>query len=483
MKEELIRIENGLFLHESTLYRFDVEVSKGECIGIFADTHEYDGTAYEGIFSGTSVIQGGKAFAFGKRVSYPMMNLWIRDHVVRLNRNRFTAKESTVRDFLLFLGPGRWRKERNLLKKRLASEEAVRLLEQMKISASFRDKLTGLSVTEYYKLAVFRAWLWGYSIMVLDRLSEILPSQDLDCFMDCVQILQGRGIGCVMLELNEDFLFRYASRVDILQNRKLCYRLEPDEYDSRLYKILGWKMLSGKGFERETIISEKTKKEKPDASKVFVAENLTFEGLEPMNFVLRKGDIALYRDENLQFVPLLKKCIFENQNWTAGEIWLDGEWCNAAKLRKKIGFQIGVQTELPDRRDGILFENLSGLENIYDSLIPKSGRRLIRKKTVDSIRKTAEEAFSREMLARPVKEWSHPDRLRLIYYRWYLLNPKLLICMMPFSGQEAAHHEMIIDLLVRCARRGMAILLISSGADGIYEKTENQEFRERLFQL
>ena len=63
----------------------------------------------------------------------------------------------------------------------------------------------------------------------------------------------------------------------------------------------------------------------------------------------------------------------------------------------------------------------------------------------------------------PLSAWSLPDRLRFSYYRWYLLNPK-----------------MIIDMLVLCARRGMAVWIISSGIDAICEKTDNEEFLRRL---
>ena len=80
----------------------------------------------------------------------------------------------------------------------------------------------------------------------------------------------------------------------------------------------------------------------------------------------------------------------------------------------------------------------------------------------------------------PLSAWSLPDRLRFSYYWWYLLNPKLLICFFPFAGQESAHHKMIIDMLVLCARRGMAVWIISSGIDAICEKTDNEEFLRRL---
>lgn len=47
-------------------------------------------------------------------------------------------------------------------------------------------------------------------------------------------------------------------------------------------------------------------------------------------------------------------------------------------------------------------------------------------------------------------------------------------------GQETAYHEMIIDMLVTCAERGMAIWMISPGTDAICEKPENQEVLRRL---
>ena len=39
---------------------------------------------------------------------------------------------------------------------------------------------------------------------------------------------------------------------------------------------------------------------------------------------------------------------------------------------------------------------------------------------------------------------------------------------------------MIIDMLVLCARRSMAVWIISSGIDAICEKTDNEEFLRRL---
>ena len=105
-------------------------------------------------------------------------------------------------------------------------------------------------------------------------------------------------------------------------------------------------------------------------------------------------------------------------------------------------------------------------------LLPKAGYRLVRRRVAENILEEASRWFPREDLLRPLRTWSLPARLRFSYFKWYLLNPQLLVCFFPLSGQETAHHELIIDLLVACAERGMAVWVISSNIDAICEKTE-----------
>ena len=152
----------------------------------------------------------------------------------------------------------------------------------------------------------------------------------------------------------------------------------------------------------------------------------------------------------------------------------------ADELTGLIGTEIGIQIERPDRSNGVLFDNLTGLDNLSISLLSKAGKRIAAGRVKESILDEASRWFPREALQRPLRTWSLPERLRFSYCKWYLLNPKLLICFFPFAGQEPAHHEMIIEMLVSCAERGMAVWVISSGIDAICEKTENQEFFRRL---
>ena len=471
MKEELIRVENGCFRREEELYRFEISISRGECIGVYVDDHFTSGTAYLDLFRGHTHLEGGKAFSCGRRVGALELERWITQNARIVNVHRFHSQELTVRDFLLALDrPVSWRKRRGAVQ-RLYSPEAQAVREQMCLKMKLDSRLAELSLLDYYRLSIFRVWFWSGELLILDRITEILRRRDVEKLMDCVQLLLRQGTAVFLLDLDEAFLYRYCDRIDIVRDRRTCYRLYPEEYGEQLYAVLGWKPRDGGPEHPELHWGDQ---------QVLRLEGLTFPDMAPLTFQIYSGEIAYLRDENYTAAARLQECFLDGRGWLDGVLWLNGQVRTYGEMAQQLGTGIGIQTERPDRPGGVLFENLTALDNLTTCLLPKAGYRLVHRRIAENILDEASRWFPREDLLRPLRTWPLPARLRFSYYKWYLLNPQLLICFFPFSGQETAYHEMIIDLLVACAERGMAVWVISSGIDGICEKTENREFLKRL---
>lgn len=471
MKEELIRVQNGVFQSEGSEYCFDIEVSRGECIGIYVDEHITSGTAYLDIFKGYSQMKSGKSFILGNRVGTIELKHWVLQHSIVLDKNRFDSKELTVWDFIMALSkPVHWQKKRQM-EQRLYTQQSKTMLWQIGFYPLWDQKLEGLSLLDYYRLSLFCVWFWESEVLILDRLTEILRWKDLDTLMHSVQVLQQQGTAVFLFDMDEEFLYRYTNRVDVIKNHKTCYHLYPDEYDERLYEIMGWKRRSRNREQSQTQYDEKV---------VVTASSLQFRSMAPLSFQICSGEIAFLRDENYHTVARIRDCFLGNQSWQSGGFYLDGKQYEYRKLSKVIGTKIGIQIERPDRPGGVLFDELTALDNLIISLFPKAGRHIIQRKIADNILSEASQWFPKEALQRPLSTWTLPERLRFSYYKWSVLNPRLLICFLPFAGQESAHHEMIIDMLVVCARRGMAVWVVSSGIDAICEKTQNKEFLYRL---
>lgn len=471
MKEEVIRVEHGCFRREELTYRFDISISRGECVGVYVDDHLSSGTAYLDVFKGGTRVKSGRAFAWGRRVGMPELERWLQQNSIIIDKHRFDSGELTVGDFVVSLGKlAGWRQKKSA-EQRLRGPESAAMLRQMELDAAPDVKLAELSMLDYYRLCLFRVWFWRGGLLILDRLTEILRQRDLEKLMRCVQLLLEQGAAVILLDLDDAFMRRYSDRIDVVKNRKTCYRLYPEEYGEQLYEILGWKCRGG-GVGQDG---------RQDRGRVVLqASGLELPGVPPLDFQIRSGEIAFLRDENYSTAARLRDCLLDGRRWNGGLFHLDGTAYAPGELSKLIGTEVGIQLERPDRPGGVLFGNLSALDNLSVCLLPKAGRTIADRRVMENILEEASRWFPREDLKRPLYTWPLPQRLRFSYYKWYLLNPRLLICFFPFAGQEPAHHEMIIDMLVTCAERGMAIWVISSGIDAICEKTKNEAFLRRL---
>ena len=237
--------------------------------------------------------------------------------------------------------------------------------------------------------ALYKAWFAGIRLIVLDRVTEILRQRDLEVFMDCVQLLLGQGSAVFLLDLDEGFMYRYAGRVDVIKNRKLCYHLYPEEYDERLYEILGWEHRSGVP-ERENTADRQA------GAEVLRVTDLLFPSMAPLSFAVRGGEIAFLRDENYNTANRILDCFLGDTDWISGSFRLCGQEYSRPEMLRKIGTEIGIQIKMPDRKDGVLFDDLTALDNLCLGLIPKAGKHVIRRPLVDSILDAASEWFDRE---------------------------------------------------------------------------------------
>lgn len=471
MREELIRVEHGLFQSEDCEYHFDISIARGECVGIYVDDHFTSGTAYLDIFKGCTHMKRGKAFSCGQRVRGLSLERWILQEATIVDKYRFESRELTVWDFMLALWKPAGRDQRKRVAQRLRSPEAASMMRQMELCLPMDLGLAEVSLLDYYRLCVFRVWLWRSGLLILDRLTEVLRQKDLEKLMQCVRLLLERGTAVFLFDLDETFMYRWSDRIDVIKNRKTCYRLYPEEYGEKLYEILGWKCRSS-GIKQTGQYS--------GTGVVLRLSGLVFPGMPPLDVQIHRGEIAFLRDENYSTAVRLQNCFLGDQRWLSGTFCLGGKPYTHGEMTRLIGTEIGIQIERPDRSHGVLFDNLTALDNLTAFLLPKAGKWVTTRHVTENILDEASRWFDRGELQKPLQAWPLPQRLRFSYYKWYLLNPKLLICFFPFAGQETAHHELILDMLVTCAKRGMAIWVVSSGIDAICEKTENYEFLKRL---
>ena len=150
--------------------------------------------------------------------------------------------------------------------------------------------------------------------------------------MECVQLLLRQGTAVFLLDLDETFMYRYCDRIDVIRDRRTCYRLYPEEYGEQLYAVLGWKPRDRGAEHTECRWEDK---------QVLRLEGLTFPGMAPLTCQIHSGEIAYFRDENYTAAARLRECFLGGRNWLSGMLWLNGQAQTHEEMTKQIGTEIG----------------------------------------------------------------------------------------------------------------------------------------------
>lgn len=478
MKEELIRIENGKIGHGEHQLNIDLEIARGESIGILSD-NLVNSDVVLGFFRGNLRLQQGKSYIRGERISSDEMGKKIAECTMILEKQRKYSPELTAWDFLTALTGKTGRRNRKEQLKRFHSPEAEEIRKVLEIDFQWKDSLVSLTPLSLCSLFLFKAWFYNYEILVLGHITEILRENDINRLMEYTEYFLQRGMAFLLIDQESDFLFSHTSRIDIIKNGVTCYRLFPEQYDDEtLVHILKGKESRSNPVSRET-------SQEPDSRfaadpPVLEFDRVKISETEELTFQIRKGEIGLLLDRNYQTARKLQNIFLNGERWEQGQVRVGGKECRSGKLNALSGKYIGIQLENPGKKGRTLYYNLTGLENLSSMLIPKTGKRIIRKKIERNILKEAEAWFSADLLRRKVSEWSPQERLKLSYYKWYLVNPKILICFFPFSGTDFWMHQIVMEMLSACAEKGMGILMVSTDIEGICEKINNADFINRV---
>lgn len=470
MKEELLRIENGLLPVKNKKIILDLEISRGECVGIFPDSIS-DSDTILNFFRGTMDLKTGKAFIREEQTDSVMIHREISNRVAVLERKTNYSPELTVGDYLFALKGSLGLRERSEMKKRFKSQESLEMKELLCGEIDWKERIRDLSPIDYGRVFLFQCWLYDVDILVFSFLTEYLRADDIERFMEYSELLLQRGKAVYIQDQSYEFLFRYAGRIDILKKGLICYRLSEDEYEKeKLYTAASgvWKSAAPVTAGRGKIVLE--------------MDQIRFheQDEEPFSMQVRSGEIAVIRDNDYKTASRLVNTLAGGQRWKEGEIRINGKKVTPGILKSYLGKKTGIQTSVTSRKESTLFKNLTGLENLSLVLAPKAGKRVVRKKLEQNILQECSRWFPEEQMLKKTGEWSQKDYLILSYLKWYMLNPGILICFFPFNGLEYYLYDLVMEMMLMCLGKGMGILLLTGEASGISSRCNNKEFLNRL---
>ena len=311
-----------------------------------------------------------------------------------------------------------------------------------------------LSPADQQLVEIARAISEDSKVLVMDEPTTSLSPPEIDRLFNVVRDLKSKGLGIVFVSHWLEEVFAIADRVTVLRDGRLVGTRPIAELDHD--KVI--RMMVGREV-RETVADSR-----PIGEVVLSVRHLERAHLlSDISFEVRAGEIVGMSGLVGAGRSELAACIFGIDPYDSGAVEIAGVQVPPNDPKAAIEAGIGLVPE--DRRRQALVSLLSVRTNITLSLLER-----VKHWGFLSIPKE-EEIAAREMKALAVKAPSSRTRVstlsggnqqKVVLARWLARNPKVLILDEPTKGIDVGAKSEISELILRLARRGMGILLISS---------------------
>jgi rhamnose transport system ATP-binding protein len=317
--------------------------------------------------------------------------------------------------------------------------------------------VAALRLADQQKVEILRALARDARLIVMDEPTASLTGDEAQKLLEIVRTLRDRGTTIVFVSHHLDEVLSIADEVTVLRDGRLVQTTAAagQTAASLVTAMLGRSM--------ETTFPAK-QPPSADADVVLAVEGLSTKAfLNDISFEIRAGEIVGLAGLVGSGRSEVARAIFGADPISAGTIRRDGVKVQIRSPRTAVRHGIAL---LPENRkaQGLLMGR-SIVENVtlpHLELVSRQGRVLRR----------AERARAAEMIERvdvrtprstiPVNALSGGNQQKVLFAKWLLHRPRVLIADEPTRGVDVGAKRAIYGLIHSLAAEGMAVLLISS---------------------
>ena len=345
--------------------------------------------------------------------------------------------------------PVDWRKMR---------KDARAFFEQVGIALDPDAIVRTLSIAEQQLVEIAKALSVDAKVIILDEPTATLTRREISALFTLLKKMKKRGIGIIYISHRLEEIEQIGDRVTVLRDGKLVGTWNAaDVQINELINAMVGRAVDSTG-------NEDIRHQRKSDDVILEVRNLS-DGrrIKDVNLQLRRGEIVGLGGLVGAGRTELARTLFGADKIVAGELRIHGNNVTSHSCRNSIELRIGFLPE--DRKSEGLLLNFSVKNNIS---LPS----LKHFNWFGFMRRTAENDAAQDYIGKlqikttgpnqEVRLLSGGNQQKVVLAKWLQTNADMLIFDEPTRGIDVAAKEEFYKIILECAVRGAAVLLISS---------------------
>lgn len=457
VKDDVILSIRGMsksFGRNRVLDQIDFEVKKGSIMGLMGENGAGKSTMMKCLF-GTYQKDEGVITLDGREVAFSGPKDALENGVAMVHQELNQCLERSVVDNL-FLGRYPTNSMGVIDEARMKKEAAI-LFRNLGMTVNMTQPMRNMSVSARQMCEIAKAISYNAKLIVLDEPTSSLTEPEVRKLFQMMRKLRDQGISLIYISHKMDEIFEICDQVSVLRDGKLV--ATNDTKDTNLDELIA--AMVGRSLENrfptvdndpgETILSVRnlSTKYKPH--------------LVDISFDVRKGEIfGLYGLVGAGRSELLQT-IFGTRTRAAGRVYYNEKLMNFNDPKEAMDHGFAMITE-ERKADGLFMKgDLTFNTTIANLSHYKIGGVLSDKKMV---RATENEIkIMRTKCMGPedmITSLSGGNQQKVIFGKWLERNPIVFMMDEPTRGIDVGAKYEIYELIIKMAKEGKTIILVSS---------------------
>ncbi|EEC9780083.1 sugar ABC transporter ATP-binding protein [Escherichia coli] len=334
--------------------------------------------------------------------------------------------------------------------------QAQKVIDRLGAQFNASDKVMTLTIAEQQQVEIARALHRNSRILVMDEPTAALSSRETHRLFELIMRLRDEGMAIIYISHRMAEVYELSDRVSVLRDGQYVGSLTRDNLNAgELVRMMVGRPLSDL-FNKERDIP---------LGKARLNVHLLTDGgkVQPSSLLVRSGEIVGLAGLVGAGRSELAQLIFGVRKATGGMIEVDGEPVVIHSPREAIDLAIGFLTE--NRKEQGLFLEMAAAENITMATLERDARwGMLNRKKAQTISDDAIKLLNIRVPHAQVRAGglSGGNQQKLLISRWVAIGPRILLLDEPTRGVDVGAKSEIYRIMNEMARKGVAILMISS---------------------